>query len=232
MPQSDQIDLETGIKWFKDNHAYAAAQERLELYRYIRLMVSRELDGEGDVLDVGNGGFFNYDTSLARHVTAVDLFLEDGPGPTHNSTFRQGSILDLPFPDGTFDCILLQNVLHHVTGRTVTDNLRNLARSLDEMSRCVRKGGKVVIVESTVGEWFYPIERLLYRPLLAIKKGGHPVTFQFTPRQIIAEARRAGLEVLEYADVPSRGLMMLQFGVRWPSLLTPARPIKLVLGRP
>ncbi len=231
-PQFTQVEVDANIGWFQGNDEYARSQEKLPLYQYIRLMVSRELAGQIEVLDIGNGGFFNYDTGLAQHVTAVDLFLKDGPGPTRNSTFKHGSLLALPFPDGTFDCILMQNVLHHVTGQTVKDNLQNLARGIDEIARCVKKGGKVVIIESTVGEWFYPLERLLYQPLLAIKKSGPPVTFQYTPHQIIGEIHRAGLKILEYADVPARGTTMLQFGVRWPSLLTPARPIKLVLTRP
>jgi SAM-dependent methyltransferase len=226
-----QTGVETNAAWFEDNHAYAEAQAGLPLYRHMELMVRRELAGQGDVLDVGNGGFFNYDTALVQHVTAVDLFLADGPGPTPNSTFKRGSVLDLPFPDGSFDCALLQNVLHHVTGESVPGNLRNLARAIAEIARCVKRRGKVVIIESTVGEWFYPLEKLLFRPLLFLKRGGHPVTFQFTPREILNEVQKAGLEIEEYADVPARGLWILQFGVKWPTLLTPARPIKLVLTK-
>src|SRR5262249_28335126 len=152
-------------------------------------IVEREVRGAGDVLDVGNGGFFNYDTALAAHVTAVDLFLEDGPGPTPNSTFRKGSFLELPFPDARFDCVLQQNVFHHVTGRSVSQNWVNLRRCVGEMYRCLKPGGKAVVIESTVGPLFYAFELLAYRPALFLKRGGHPVTFQFTARQIIRCAR-------------------------------------------
>ena len=226
-----QTEVKENIDWFQDNEHYIEVQARLELYQFVELMVRREICGEKEVLDIGNGGFFNYDTRLAKHVTAVDLFLDDGPGPTPNSTFKQGSILDVPFPAESFDCILLQNVLHHVIGVTVKENHRNLSKSLEELYRCVKKDGKVVIIESTVGEWFYPVEKLLFRPLLAIKKGGHPVTFQYTPKQIIKESLAKGFKIVEYADVPSRGLYIIQFGYVWPTLLTPARPIKLVLTK-
>jgi len=226
-----QTAVEVNIAWFQDNPEYVAAQADLEHYRYIELMVGRELRGQGHVLDVGNGGFANYDTQLAKRVTAVDLFLEDGPGPAPNIIYKQGSILDLPFSEETFDCVLLQNVLHHVIGQTVTENHRNLSRSIAEVARCVKSGGKVVIIESTVGNWFYRIERLLFRPLLAIKRSGHPVTFQYTPEQLISVAHSNGLRILEYADVPTRGLYILQFGRKWPTLLTPARPIKLILSK-
>lgn len=231
MAAYEQTEIEENIEWFQENDHYAEAQANLKLYQYIELMVIREIRGENEVLDIGNGGFFNYDTQLANHVTAVDLFLQDGPGPTPNSTFKQGSILEIPFPEESFDCIILQNVLHHVTGKSVKENHRNLSRSLAELYRCIKRGGKVVIIESTVADWFYLVEKILFRPLLVIKKGGHPVTFQLTPKQIISEALDKGFEMIEYADVPSRGLYILQYGYKWPTLLTPARPIKLVLSK-
>ena len=231
MTKYDQTEVKENIEWFQDNDNYITAQANLEYYRNIELMIKREIRGEKEVLDIGNGGFFNYDTQLAGHVTAVDLFLKDGPGPTPNSTFRQGSILQIPFPAESFDCIILQNVLHHVTGKSVGENHLNLSRSLEEMHRCVRKSGKVVLIESTVGKWFYLVEKLLFKPLLTIKRGGHPVTFQFTPAHIIDTARAQGFEIMEYSDAPARGLYFLQAGYKWPTLLSPARAIKLVLAK-
>jgi SAM-dependent methyltransferase len=225
-----QATTATNSQWFNDNDHYMETQAELECYRHMQKIVEREVRGMGSVLDVGNGGFFNYDTSLAGHVTAVDLFLKDGPGPTHNSSFRQGSFLDLPFADASFDCVLQQNVFHHVTGASVAQNHANMRRCMAEMYRCTRPGGKAVVIESTVGPLFYAFEWLVYRPVLAIKKGGHPVTFQFTARQLIRAAADCGFRIDEFTFIP-RGAFLLQFGYRWPSALTPAKPIKLVLGR-
>jgi SAM-dependent methyltransferase len=231
MPTTTQATVATNTAWFADNDHYAEAQTRLECYRNIQRCVEREVRGEDRVLDIGNGGFFNYDTELARHVTAVDLFLKDGPGPTPNSEFRSGSFLDLPFPDHSFDCALQQNVLHHVTGRTVRENFANMRRCLAEMFRVLRPGGKAVVVESTVGPLFNLFERLVYRPFLWVKRGGHPVTFQYTARQLLAAAGDAGFDLEEFTWIP-RGRFLLQFGYVWPSALTPAKPVKLVFRRP
>lgn len=225
-----QATAAENIEWFADNDKYIESQSRLEHYRHVKRIVQRELTGVGRLLDIGNGGFFNYDTRLAAHVTAVDLFLKDGPGPFPNSAFRQGSLLELPFPEGSFDCILLQNVFHHVTGRTVQQNHRNLDAGLRETHRCLAPGGKIVIIESTVGRLFYQIERALFTTALAIKRGGHPVTFQFTPQQIVQSAEEAGLVVEELTFVPT-GAYVLQMGYKWPSVLTPVKPIKLILRR-
>src|SRR4051794_16138074 len=117
-----QATIETNCDWFADNEHYIADQSKLEHYQNVRVIVQREVRGVRELLDVGNGGFFNYDTTLAHRVTAVDLFLEDGPGRESNTTYRKGSFLDLPFADNSFDCVLQQNVLHHVTGRSAAEN--------------------------------------------------------------------------------------------------------------
>jgi SAM-dependent methyltransferase len=225
-----QISVAPNSAWFDHNDHYMQTQEKLECYRNIRRMVERELHGIDRVLDVGNGGFFNYDPSLVGHVTAVDLFLQDGPGPFPNVMFRRGSFLELPCADGSFDCVLQQNVLHHVVGRTVADNLTNMKRCLAEMYRCLRPGGKAVAIESTVGPVFYQFQQAVFRPLTWVKRRGHPVTFQFTARQLLGAARECGFRVEEYANVP-RGAFIMQFGHVWPCLLTPAQPIKLILSR-
>jgi SAM-dependent methyltransferase len=228
--QASQSTAESNARWFADNDRYVELQSRLAHYQYVQRMITHELRDAGRVLDIGNGGFFNYDPSAAAHVTAVDLFLPDGPGPRPNTTFRRGSLLDLPFADESFDCVVMQNVFHHVTGRTAAGNHANLRRGMREIHRCLARGGKAVVVESTVGRLFHGFEWLVFRAALAVKRWGHPVTFQFTPGHLIEAAHAAGFRLEEWSYVP-RGLFVLQFGYRWPSLLTPARPVKLVFRR-
>jgi SAM-dependent methyltransferase len=224
----NQATVDTNAAYFDSNDSYREVQARLDCYRNINHTLARELKGVGDLLDVGSGGFFNYDTSVVGSVTAVDLFMggkgiEPSPGVTH----VEGSVLDLPFESGSFDCVLAQNLLHHVTGSDPAENHRNLHRSLSEMSRCVRPDGKLVIIESTVGPVFHTFETLVYTPLERIRKSGHPVTFQFTPQHIRDATAAAGMEIEDLVYIP-RGRWLLHFGHVWPTLLTPARPIKLV----
>jgi SAM-dependent methyltransferase len=223
-----QATIAANQAWFEDNDGYVESLSQLECYRNIRSVVERELRGVRKLLDVGNGGFFNYDTSAIAHVTAVDLFLTDGEGPLPNVHRRQGSLLDLPFATAQFDCVLVQNVLHHVTGRSPRENHRNLEQCLAEIARCVEPGGKAVVIESTVNAAFHAFECLVFEAALKLKRGGHPVTFQYVPRHLVAAAAKAGLRVDELTYIP-RGPYVLQFGYRWPSVLTPARPVKLVL---
>jgi len=225
-----QTTIAQNIEFFKENEQYMDAQSRMEIYQYTRLMAEREIKGSQKVLDVGNGGFFNYDTQLAGHVTAVDLFIPEHIKPPANAVFVNGSILELPLPDNTYDCVLLQNVFHHITGKTVAINFANMRQSMKELYRVTAPGGKCAILESTVGHWFYLFERLVYGPASWVKRSGHPITFQFTARQLLNTGLEMGFELEEFAYVP-RGRWIIQFGYTWPTMLTPARPVKLVFRK-
>jgi hypothetical protein len=124
-----------------------------------------------------------------------------------------------------------QNVLHHITGRSVRENFANMRRCLEEMFRVCEPGGKAVLVESTVGPLFNLFERVVYRPVLWAKRGGHPVTFQYTAKQLVDAAIACGFVLEEFCWIP-RGRWLLQFGIVWPSALAPALPVKLVFRRP
>jgi SAM-dependent methyltransferase len=228
--ESAQVSVETNSEWFRQNQSYVESQSQIECYRNIRRTVEQEIRGIDRLLDIGNGGFFNYDTSLAGSVTAVDLFLADGPGPVPNTTLKSGSLLALPFADRSFDGILAQNVLHHVTGRTWTENYANLEQALREIHRCLGEGGQAILIESTVNRLFNGFERRIFGLVHSLTIAGHPMTFQFTPGQLEETSRRVGFAIEKLTAI-ERGNWVLQFGFRWPSVLTPARPIALVLRR-
>ena len=58
--------------------------------------------------------------------------------PARNVSFRQGSLADLPLQDGEVDLAIASLVLHHVD---------RPATALGELRRCLRDGGKVMIIE-------------------------------------------------------------------------------------
>jgi demethylmenaquinone methyltransferase / 2-methoxy-6-polyprenyl-1,4-benzoquinol methylase len=107
----------------------------------------------GRALDIGSG---TGDLSLEltrqfdlRLVVALDLtpeMLAEGQrkaalaGQSPPIAGVVGDALDLPFPDASFDCV--------VSGFTMR-NVADLARSLREMRRVIRPGGRAVILELT-----------------------------------------------------------------------------------
>lgn len=106
------------------------------------------------VIDVGSGlgGPSRYlaATRLCR-VSGVDLtpeFVETATALTARAglsdrvDFRVGSALDIPFPDGTFDCAWSQNVAMNIADRP---------RYYAEMHRVLRPGGRLAIQDVAVG---------------------------------------------------------------------------------
>lgn len=52
-------------------------------------------------------------------------------------SFVEGSVHDLPFPEGSFDFVCCAGVLHHTT---------SIARGLDEITRVLKPGGKLFLL--------------------------------------------------------------------------------------
>jgi ubiquinone/menaquinone biosynthesis C-methylase UbiE len=99
------------------------------------------------VLDVGTGpgvmAFFM--AELGHHVTAIDL----SPGMLDQAqanarwlgldvTFRLGDAENLPFADGSFDAVV---------NRIVLWNLPSPERAIQEWTRVLRPGGRIVIID-------------------------------------------------------------------------------------
>ena len=108
-------------------------------------MVRRYLPPTGHILDVGCGAGRAVVAlgEAGYNVTGIDLslaMLSAGLQQTPESRLGSGNIMALPFADDTFDAVLMFfGALQHVRGR------RNRQRSISEMRRVVRSGGRVIM---------------------------------------------------------------------------------------
>jgi ubiquinone/menaquinone biosynthesis C-methylase UbiE len=221
--------------FFRDRlEDYRGSVNTLDSYQNIRAAVNVELQGMGRLLDVGNGGTFDYDIALARELVAIDLFLEDLPDGALPAKVqaKNGSALELPFPDESFDGVLMVMLIHHLIGHSVAETAMNAKRAIAEAFRVLSPGGKLIIVESCVPAWFYRFEKMVFAP--ATKLIGmllaHPATLQFTAATIAAFIEECGADA-ELMPVPL-GRWVLQYGFRYPSALTPAAPYLLSARKP
>jgi SAM-dependent methyltransferase len=232
--RQSESNVQKNISFFKENlTAYSSNVEALDTYKNIRRFTNEALTGINRLLDIGNGGTFDYDVNLVHELVAVDLFLEDLPPsafPAHVQ-LKNGSALDLPEPDGSFDGVLMCMLIHHLIGKTLTQCYSNVSLAIGEAFRVLEPGGKLVIIESCVPGWFYGFEKLVFP--LASKLIGvwmeHPATLQFTPLYIETVLKEYTDDV-EVSPIP-RGRWLLQYGYKFPSALTPARPYRFVAKR-
>lgn len=209
--------------YFADNaERYARWLATLDSYRMQAEAITRELRGSKRLIDIGNGGAFDYDPTVVESIVAVDL-VEDGQEMPPNARYVQGSALELPFDDGSFDVALMVMLLHHLVGERPEDLPQNARRALTEAHRVLAPGGRLVLVESCVPEWFARAEPALYRPLARwAATRGHPPTYQLPPRAV-ADLVGAVFGRCERTERIPMGRWTVQMGRRWPVALTPAR---------
>ncbi len=213
--------------YFAGNERYAENVGSIDLYRAISEAINKEIKGSERLLDIGNGGVFDYDVSLAQLVTGLDLFVETtGVALPPNVRMERGDALHLEQGDGSYDAVLYSLVLHHLTGRRSKDILANISQTLNEAQRVLQPGGRLVIVESCVPNSFYQLEKVAFPLVLALARtramGGHPATLQL-PIRTLVQLVKARFGECQFRRIPV-GRWILQFGVRWPVALTPARP--------
>jgi len=231
-PGQTDTSLSKNISFFREHHhLYEQNINELDTYIAIRASVNQALQGINQLLDIGNGGVFDYETSLVRTIVALDLFFDHLPASFSrpaNVTLRTGSALNIPEQDDTFDGVLIVMLIHHLVGRTVKESIRNVDQAVREAFRVLRPGGRLIILESCVPRWFYLFENAVFPFAAAVINAilPHPATLQY-PASLIRSILRRHSPSVEVLRIP-KGRYILQFGYKFPSILTPAIPYRFI----
>lgn len=152
----------------------------LHTYFYRNPFCRYVLDKQAAILDVGcgNGAFLDFLRGEGyRDCRGVEpdprLFGAQGDA-AGRPDITAGTSLELPFPESRFDAISFHNVLHHL------NDIGEYERTCDEVDRCLKKGGRIVLVE--------PCNEPLYAAKRAVAKALAPYSATFaTIRQMMME---------------------------------------------
>jgi len=215
--------------WFADNDFYKNTLQQLELYRFITLAAAHETAGTKALLDIGNGGVFEYPISHIGRVVAIDVFVEASFSERYPSVdWRAVSALDMQFAEH-FDTVLAVNTLHHIVGNSVRATYANLGRFMERAACSMTPAGKLVVIESTMPRWFVKPYSLVFPLVLKLWPLSHPPTFQFHYRDILKAAETAGFTLKEFTWIPKTSdFMFLGFRItRW---MAPIRVGKFVFS--
>jgi SAM-dependent methyltransferase len=226
---------EKNIKFFLDGYSsYKDDIAEIDTYKKVSSAINRNLIGFNRILDIGNGGVFDYDTSLVNQIYGLDLFLNNLPKDIklpENVTMVQGSALDIPENLVNFDGVIMVMLIHHLVGESVAACEANVRKAFSESYKVLSDGGKILVVDSFVPQWFYFIEKLIFKPASWVieRITTHPPVIQYTLKHTIKMLEESGFKDIKIEKIPM-GSFILQFGIKFPSFLTPTQP-SIILAR-
>tara|TARA_B100000989_G_scaffold298806_1_gene289997 strand:+ start:6949 stop:7656 length:708 start_codon:yes stop_codon:yes gene_type:complete len=223
--QQEKIS-EKNAKFFNDNTNYRKNINNIDTYQNIRNEISEILAGTENLLDIGHGGVFDYNTDKINKIIGLDLEYMNSSELPNNIELVKGSVLEIPDHLKYFDKIFMNMLLHHLCGKNVKENFDNLNRCFYEIKKKIGSNGELIIVESCVPLWFNIFEKLVYRLVykFILRFFKHPPVFQFTINQIIEALVNNGYKIDNF-EIVKQGKYILQFGYKFPTILTPVKTV-------
>ena len=177
---------EKNISFFDKNFKYQKNIYSIDTYKNIYFEISKILKGTNKLLDIGHGGTFDYNTKKINKIIGLDLSYMRPKKLPKNIKLIKGSVLNIPKYVYSFDKVLMNMLLHHLTGKNVSQNFKYLNKSIEQSKKTLNKKGELIIVESCVPLWFNLIEKIIYKfaSVLILMFLNHPPVFQYTINQI------------------------------------------------
>tara|TARA_B100001250_G_scaffold410738_1_gene437789 strand:- start:921 stop:1649 length:729 start_codon:yes stop_codon:yes gene_type:complete len=214
------------ISFFNKNNKYQKNIFTIDTYKNIYLEISKILSGTNKLLDIGHGGTFDYNTKKINKIIGLDLSYMNYNKLPKNIRLVKGSVLKIPNYLNSFDKVLMNMLLHHLTGKNVSQNFENLNKSIKQSKKTLNNRGKLIIVESCVPHWFNLIEKIFYKfaSVIILKFLNHPPVFQYTIDQILDVLKKRGFKKINYKII-KQGKFILQFGYKFPTFLTPVKTV-------
>lgn len=180
------------------------------IYESVRQRLDPIVEGK-EVLDVGNGGQFAYDTDLAEKVTAMDIasHMMDGiTDPKIAKIVGDARNMDI-IEDESCDAIVFLLVLHHINGTNVDASLDTLRSVVSASFRKLRPGGYLIVTEALLSGFLYRLQSMAFQIMqFILGRFGVSMIFFFTlpiMRKALASEFKVSPESIEVIPLKLEG---------------------------
>ena len=142
------------ISFFDKNSKYKKNIYSIDTNKNIYFEISIILNGTKKLLDIGHGGTFAYNTKKINKIVGLDLGYMNYTKLPKNIKLIKGSVLKIPNYFNSFDKVLMNMLLHHLTGSNVSQNFYYLNKSIEQCKKKLNPRRHVLSVRWNV--YFMP----------------------------------------------------------------------------
>tara|TARA_B100001059_G_scaffold230785_1_gene265520 strand:+ start:782 stop:1474 length:693 start_codon:yes stop_codon:yes gene_type:complete len=156
----------------KIRHKYKSnIGDKKKLYENLSAKINPLIKNK-NILDIGSGGNIFYDYSLSNKIIAIDSSEE----MLKNSSDKKiisivSDARDMKeVVDNSIDVILIVFALHHINGKKYSSAISSLKKVIEESNKKLVINGEIIIVELTLNNVFFFIQKFLYKFIYSILK--------------------------------------------------------------
>ncbi len=217
-------NVEKTKKFFNEWDTYHETVKNIDTWKLYGEAISKYIKN-GVILDIGNGGIFNYDTSGVKKIVALDLApnLLKNAQQADNIEYIEGNIIKLRYKDPEFDQAVMDMLVHHLAEKNFKVTRENVFESFKNTYRVLKDGGELIIMESCLPKFFEASEKLFFPFFrLATKMLNHPVVFQWNWLSLRDLLKESGFKNIEMYEI-KLGKWIIHLGFKIPTKISPVK---------
>lgn len=191
----------------KIRHKYKSnIGDKKKLYDNLSLKINPSIKNK-NILDIGSGGNIFYDYSLSNKIIAIDSSEEMLKNSIDKNIYSIISdARDMKeVKDNSIDVILIVFALHHINGKKYSSAISSLKKVIKESDKKLMINGEIIIVELTLNNVFFFIQRLLYKFIYNILKTlKTDMVFFYSDEKIVSSL----LEISNDSEITTENIKM------------------------